>query len=63
MEDSERCLEEMVEPTLKDFEANPTSRRHAFLACVIAHAVDCLSIRDEPISVGKHSSVARKIFI
>jgi hypothetical protein len=42
MEDLERYLEEMVEPTLKDFEANPTSRRHAFLACVIAHAVDYL---------------------
>jgi len=27
--------------TLEDFEAKPTSRRHAFLACVvIAHAVD-----------------------
>jgi len=43
MEDLERYLEEMVEPSLKDFEANPTSRRHAFLACVvIAHAVDYL---------------------
>ena len=43
MEDLERYLKEMVEPTLKDFEANPTSRRHAFLACVvIAHAVDYL---------------------
>jgi hypothetical protein len=43
VEDLERYLEEMVGPTLEDFEANPMSRRHAFLACVvIAHAVDYL---------------------
>jgi hypothetical protein len=43
MEDLERYLVEMVEPTLEDFAANPASRRHAFLACVvIAHAVDYL---------------------
>jgi hypothetical protein len=35
MEDLERYLKEMVQPTVDDFEANPTSRRHAFLACVV----------------------------
>jgi hypothetical protein len=43
MEDLQLYLDEMVQPTLEDFEAKPTSRRHAFLACVvIAHAVDYL---------------------
>jgi len=37
-------LDEIVDPTLKDFEANPTSRRHAFLACAVTcHAVDYLA--------------------
>lgn len=43
MEDLEQYLEEIVAPTVVDFEANPASRRHAFMACVvIAHAVDYL---------------------
>jgi len=37
-------LDEIVEPTIKDFEENRTSRRHAFLACVAAfHAIDYLA--------------------
>jgi hypothetical protein len=41
MEDLVRYLDEIVEPTVKDFEANPTSVRHASLACVVVfHAVD-----------------------
>jgi hypothetical protein len=41
MEDLVRYLDEIVEPTVRDFEANPTSLRHAFLACVVVfHAVD-----------------------
>jgi hypothetical protein len=44
MEDLERYLDEIVEPTIKDFEANPASRRHAFLACVATfHSVDYLA--------------------
>ena len=40
-EEVQRYLDEIVEPTIKDFEANPTSERHAFLACVATfHAVD-----------------------
>jgi hypothetical protein len=43
MEDLVRYLEEIVEPTVKDFEEHPTSRRHAFLACVaVFHGVDYL---------------------
>jgi hypothetical protein len=39
--DLAQYLDEIVDPTVADFEANPTSRRHAFLACVvIAHAAD-----------------------
>jgi hypothetical protein len=34
-------LDEVVEPTVRDLQANPTSVRHAFLACVVVfHAVD-----------------------
>jgi hypothetical protein len=44
MEDLERYLDDIVEPTIKDFEQNPTSVRHAFLACVATlHAVDYLA--------------------
>jgi hypothetical protein len=36
-----RYLELIVDPTLEDFTKNPTSLRHAFLACVaIFHAID-----------------------
>ena len=43
MRDFVEYLDEIVEPTVADFEANPTSRRHAFLACVATcHAVDYL---------------------
>jgi hypothetical protein len=44
MEDMLRYLDEMVEPTIKDFEEHPTSVRHGFLACVAAfHAIDYLA--------------------
>jgi hypothetical protein len=44
MEDLTKYLDEFVEPTIEDFESNPTSVRHAFLACVAAfHAVDYLA--------------------
>jgi hypothetical protein len=44
MEDLERYLEKIVEPTVKDFEEHPTSVRHAFLACVaVFHGVDYLA--------------------
>jgi hypothetical protein len=44
MEDLRRYLAEFVDPTIADFEANPTSVRHAFLACVaVFHGVDYLA--------------------
>ena len=37
----ERYFEQIVDPTIADFEANPTSVRHAFLAAVtVFHATD-----------------------
>jgi hypothetical protein len=39
----ERYFEQIVEPTIADFEANPTSVRHAFLAAaVVFHGIDYL---------------------
>ena len=39
-----RYIDEIVEPTVKEFENNPTSVRHAFLACVaVFHTVDYLA--------------------
>ena len=44
MEDMLRYLDEIVDPTIKDFEEHPTSVRHGFLACVAAfHAIDYLA--------------------
>jgi hypothetical protein len=41
MEDLESYLDAIAEPTIKDFEDNPTSVRHAFLACVeVFHGID-----------------------
>ena len=56
MEDLERYLNEIVEPTIKDLEANRTSVRHTFLACVVVfHAVDYLAFP-------KHSRTLREQF-
>ena len=42
-------LLEVVRPTIAEFEANPTSRRHAFIACVVTyHCVDYLAYPDKP---------------
>jgi hypothetical protein len=44
MEDLERYLKDIVEPTVEDFVERPTSVRHAFLACVaVFHSVDYLA--------------------
>jgi hypothetical protein len=44
MEDLRQYLEDFVEPALADFEKNPASLRHAFLACVVTfHSVDYLA--------------------
>ncbi len=48
MEDLERYLEDIVDPTIKDFEDHPTSVRHAFLACVaVFHSVDYLAYKPD----------------
>jgi hypothetical protein len=44
MEDLERYLNDVVDPTIRDFEQHPTSVRHAFIACVVTyHGVDYLA--------------------
>jgi hypothetical protein len=49
MEDLVRYLDEIVEPTIADFEQNPTSVRHAFLACVaVFHSIDYLAYPRKP---------------
>ena len=53
-----RYLEEMVEPTIKDFENNPTSVRYAFLAYVVTfHTVDYIGRASR-----KSSAHLRQIF-
>jgi hypothetical protein len=48
MKDMIEYIETIVEPTIKDFEEHPTSRRHAFLACVAAfHSIDYLAYPTE----------------
>jgi hypothetical protein len=43
--DVEQYLTEIVEPTIAECEASPTSRRHAFLACVaLFHTLDYLQL-------------------
>jgi hypothetical protein len=53
MEDLERYLKDFVDPTIAEFETNPASLRHAFIACVVTfHAVDYLAYpRKKPRSV------------
>src|SRR5262249_27877319 len=42
--DLNQYLDEIVEPTIAEFVENPTSRSHAFLACVTTfHAIDYLA--------------------
>jgi hypothetical protein len=56
MEDLLRYLDEVVDPTIKDFEANPTSVPHAFLACLVTfHSVDYLAYP-------RKSRTAREVF-
>jgi hypothetical protein len=44
VENLERYVDEIVAPTINDFEENPTSVRHAFLGCVATfHAIDYLA--------------------
>jgi hypothetical protein len=43
--DAESYMREIVDPTINDFEANPRSRRHAFVACLVTcHCADYLAL-------------------
>jgi hypothetical protein len=54
--DPNRYMIEIVAPTIGDFETNPTSPRHAFLACVVTfHAIDYLTYP-------KKAATRRKLF-
>ncbi len=49
-----RYLALIVEPTVEEFRRNPTSIRHAYLACVAAyHAVDRVTYPEHPENVTK----------
>lgn len=49
MSDLAEYLAQIVDPTFKDFERNPGSVRHAYLACVAAyHAVDRMAFPNDP---------------
>lgn len=49
MEDLVRYLKDIVEPTVAEFEVEPTSVRKAFLACVVVyHSVDYLAAPRKP---------------
>lgn len=49
MEDMVRYLDEVVEPTIAEYEAEPLSLRRAFLACVVTfHAIDYLAYPQKP---------------
>jgi hypothetical protein len=48
--DAELYMNEIVDPTIRDFEMNhPASRRHAFIACLVTfHCVDYLAYPKKP---------------
>lgn len=49
---SQRYLTEIVDPTISDFEKNPTSVRHALLACMVTfHCIDYLAAPKRPRSL------------
>jgi hypothetical protein len=56
VEDLDRYLDEIVEPIVKEFEENPSSVRHAFVACVVVfHTIDYLAFP-------RSSSTLRQMF-
>ena len=47
--DAQQYMDEIVDPTITEFKANPASRRHAFLACVTTfHTIDYLTRPQKP---------------
>ena len=58
MRNAKDYLDHIVEATITDFESNPTSVRHAFLACVVTfHTVDYIGR-----AVGRSSAQLRQMF-
>ena len=58
-----RYLNLIVEPTVEEFKRNPTSIRHAYLACVATyHAVDRVSYPDPGTSVAEKWREKSKAF-
>jgi hypothetical protein len=58
MDDARRYLNDIVEPTIKDFEDNRTSVRHAVVACIVAfHTVDYIGR-----AIGKFPAHLRQVF-
>lgn len=56
--DCERYIAEIIEPTIREFEANPTSTRHAYLACVVTyHLADYLT---HPKKLGNELALFRR---
>jgi hypothetical protein len=46
--DAPAYIEEIVKPTIVDFEKHPYSRRHAFLACLVTfHTLDYIQYSQE----------------
>jgi hypothetical protein len=44
-----RYLDDIVEPTFEDFKRNPSSLRHAYLACLVTyHAIDRVTYPKNP---------------
>jgi hypothetical protein len=63
MEDLRRYLEEYVEPTIGDFERDPSSVRLAFIACVVAfHSVDYLAHPHKPATLRQQWNRKSKAF-
>jgi hypothetical protein len=55
MEDLERYLTEIVQPTIDDFTNDPLSVRLAFIACVVTfHSVDYLAYPARPGACGSN---------
>ena len=63
MEDLRRYLEECVEPTIADFERDPSSVRLAFIACVVTfHSVDYLAHPRKPATMRQQWNGKSKVF-
>jgi hypothetical protein len=61
--DAESYITEIIDPTISEFEANPRSRRHAFLACVATfHCIDYLARPGSPAGIRSQFKKENKAF-